>query len=135
MVHNIETKQLQLEKRDSHHCFGFQSWCLSLLVGYKIQPSSSSTNQNAALIIDHQLDFTIWDHSMCHILPIPPQVHVTFSLKVTQGFLAKKITIHYFILGTSPIEFPSQKTNVHVGTSCTPLFRCFNIPLNISWFL
>ena len=25
---------------------------------YNIQPSSSSTNQNAALIIDHQLDFT-----------------------------------------------------------------------------
>ena len=30
-----------------------------LLVGHNIQPSSSSTNQNAALIIDHQLDFTI----------------------------------------------------------------------------
>ena len=30
----------------------------SLLVGYNIQPSSSSTNQNIALITDHQLDFT-----------------------------------------------------------------------------
>ena len=29
-----------------------------LLVGYNIQPSSSSTNQNAALIIDYYLDFT-----------------------------------------------------------------------------
>ena len=28
------------------------------LVGYNIQPSSSSTNQKAAMIIDHQLDFT-----------------------------------------------------------------------------
>ena len=33
------------------HCkYGRQS---SLLVGYTIQPSSSSTNQNIALIIDH----------------------------------------------------------------------------------
>ena len=30
----------------------------SLLLGYNIYPSSSSTNQNAALIIDHMLDFT-----------------------------------------------------------------------------
>ena len=30
----------------------------SLLVGYNKQLTSSSTNQNAALIIDHQLDFT-----------------------------------------------------------------------------
>ena len=30
----------------------------SLLVGYNINPSSSSINQNAALIIDHLLDFT-----------------------------------------------------------------------------
>ena len=44
--------------RFSHHCFGFQSRCFLLLVGYNIQPSSSSTNQNAALIIYHQLDFT-----------------------------------------------------------------------------
>ena len=31
---------------------------LSLLVGYNIEPTSSSTNQNAALMIDHWLDFT-----------------------------------------------------------------------------
>ena len=29
-----------------------------LQVGYNIQPTSSTTNQNAALMIDHQLDFT-----------------------------------------------------------------------------
>ena len=29
-----------------------------LLVGYNMQSSSSSTNQNASLIIDHQLNFT-----------------------------------------------------------------------------
>ena len=38
--------------RFSRHCFGFQSRRFSLLVGYNISPSSSSTNQNAALIID-----------------------------------------------------------------------------------
>ena len=27
--------------------------CFSLLVGYNIEPTSSSTNQNAALMIDH----------------------------------------------------------------------------------
>ena len=37
----------------SRHCFGFQSQRFSLLVGYNIYPSSCSTNQNAALIIDH----------------------------------------------------------------------------------
>ena len=62
LVKNIEAKQLQLAKRDSwrfsRHCFGFQSRRFSLLVGYNIQPSSSSTSQNAALIIDHQFDFT-----------------------------------------------------------------------------
>ena len=35
------------------HCFGVQSWRFLLLVGYNIQPSSSSTNQSAALKIDH----------------------------------------------------------------------------------
>ena len=49
---------LSSKTRFSHHCFGFQSQCFSQLVGYNIQPSSSSTNQNVALIIDQQLDFT-----------------------------------------------------------------------------
>ena len=40
------------------HCFGFPSQRFSLLVGFNILPISSSTNQNAALIIDHKLDFT-----------------------------------------------------------------------------
>ena len=39
--------------RFSRHCFSFQSRCFSLLVGYIMLPSSSSTNQNAALIIEH----------------------------------------------------------------------------------
>jgi len=50
-------KNLYLLKLDlnpflpTKHCkYGRQS---SLLVGYNIQPSSSSTNQNTALIIDH----------------------------------------------------------------------------------
>ena len=44
--------------RFSSNCFGFQSRRISLQVGYNIQPSSRSTNQNAALIIDHYFDFT-----------------------------------------------------------------------------
>ena len=44
---------LASKTRFSRHCFGFQSRRFSLLVGYNIQPSSNSTNQNAALIIDH----------------------------------------------------------------------------------
>ena len=42
----------------TRHWFGFQSQLFSLLVGYNIQPSSSLTNPNAALIIDNWLDFT-----------------------------------------------------------------------------
>ena len=49
---------LASKTRFSRHCFGFQSRRFSLLVGYNIYPSSSSTNQNAALIIDHYVDFT-----------------------------------------------------------------------------
>ena len=59
LVKNIETKQLQLAKRDSTAVgLVFKAGAFSLLVGYNIQPRSSSTNQNAALIIDHQLDLT-----------------------------------------------------------------------------
>ena len=42
--------------RFSHHCFGFQSQRFLLLVGYNTWPCSSSTNQNAAWVIDHCLD-------------------------------------------------------------------------------
>ena len=42
---------LASKTRFSCHYFGFQSQCFSLLVGYNKEPSSSSTNQNAALII------------------------------------------------------------------------------------
>ena len=55
LVKNIETKQLQLVKKSF---FAANKSALSLPVGYNIQPSSSSTNQDAALIIDYQLDFT-----------------------------------------------------------------------------
>ena len=44
---------LTSETRFSRHCFGFQSRRFSVIVGYNIKPSSSSTNQKAALIIDH----------------------------------------------------------------------------------
>ena len=54
---NLETKHLSLVKAKQNaihnHCFGFQSRRFSLLVVYNIHPSSSSTNQYAALIIDH----------------------------------------------------------------------------------
>ena len=55
---------LASKTRFSRHCFGFQSRRFSLQVGYNIQPSSSSTNQNAALIIDHLLDFTKCNYTM-----------------------------------------------------------------------
>ena len=59
LVKNIETKTTLASKtRFSRRCFDFQSRCFSLLVGYNTQPTSSSTNQNAALIIVCQLDFT-----------------------------------------------------------------------------
>ena len=44
---------LASKTRFSRHCFGFQSRRFSLLVGYNIYPSSSSTNQNAALTKDN----------------------------------------------------------------------------------
>ena len=44
---------LARKTRFSRRCFGFQSRRFSLLVGYNIYPSSSSSNQNAAFIIDH----------------------------------------------------------------------------------
>ena len=43
---------LASQTRFSRHCSGFQSRRFSLLVGYNIKPTRSSTNQNAALIID-----------------------------------------------------------------------------------
>ena len=48
---NVETKHLSLIKA---RLFGR----FSLLMGHNIQPTSSSNNQNAALIIDQSLDFT-----------------------------------------------------------------------------
>ena len=45
----------------------------SLLVSYNIQPSSSSTNQNAALIIDHQLDFTKSKICYKHVMSTSPE--------------------------------------------------------------
>ena len=38
----------------------------SLLVSYNIQPTRSSTNQNAALMIDHYLDFTKSTYPCCY---------------------------------------------------------------------
>ena len=53
-----DQSSLASKTRFSHRCFDFQIRCFLLVVGYNIQPSISSTNQNAAFIIDHQLDFT-----------------------------------------------------------------------------
>ena len=54
---NTGTKHLLLVKarRPKHYKYGRH---FSLLVNYNIWPSTGSTNQNAALIIDHWLDFT-----------------------------------------------------------------------------
>ena len=58
LVKNIENKKLSFSWSLANPFLPPKSPHLSLLVGYNIQPSSSSTNQTAALIIDHQLDFT-----------------------------------------------------------------------------
>ena len=66
LAKNIETKQLQRQlELDFNPFLPLKSRRFSLLVGYNIQPSSSSTNQNAALIIDHQLDFTNMRYDHC----------------------------------------------------------------------
>ena len=52
-----EKTTLADKTRFSCHCFCFQSRRFSLLVGYNMR-ISSSTNQIATLITDHQLDFT-----------------------------------------------------------------------------
>ena len=44
---------LASKTRFSRNFFSFQSQHFLLLVGYNIEPSSSSTNQNVALMIDH----------------------------------------------------------------------------------
>ena len=58
LVKNIEKKKISQLKLDLNPFLPPKSPRFSLLVGYNIQPSSSSTNQNAALIIDHKLDIT-----------------------------------------------------------------------------
>ena len=59
---NIETKHLSQVKARHQSYFTAKHYKydgrFSLLVGYNIWPTSSSTNQNAALMIDHKLDFT-----------------------------------------------------------------------------
>ena len=66
LAKNIETKQLQRQlELDFNPFLPLKSRRFSLLVGYNIQPSSSSTNQNAALIIDHLLDFTNMGYDHC----------------------------------------------------------------------
>ena len=64
---------LARKTRFSCDCFGFQSQRFSLPVGYNIYPSRSSTNQDAALIIDHYLDFT----NICYTGTWGPYLTVT----------------------------------------------------------
>ena len=55
LVHqkNIETKHLSQVKAGHQFFLAAKTLQISLLVSYNIQPTSSSTNQNAALMIDH----------------------------------------------------------------------------------
>ena len=50
--------KIQLVDQKNMGKMQFTKHCFSLLVGCNAWPRSCSTNQNAALIIDHQLDFT-----------------------------------------------------------------------------
>ena len=70
------------------HCLDFQSWRFSLIVGCNIQPSSSATNQNAALIIDHQLHFT-------NSPIIPSQPYITLHSS-TQRYIALQNPTYYY---------------------------------------
>ena len=59
LVKNIENKKkISWLKLDLNPFLPPKRPRFSLLAGYNIQPSSSSTNQNAALITDHQWNFT-----------------------------------------------------------------------------
>ena len=60
----VDYKTLTLASKTpfSHHCLGFQSRRLFAISGLWHRPSSSSTNQNAALIIWILLN--MWQHSV-----------------------------------------------------------------------
>ena len=64
LVKNIQNKKNSQLKLDFNPFLPPKSPRFSLLVGYNIQPSSSSTNQNAAMITDHQLDFINGSYTM-----------------------------------------------------------------------
>ena len=64
LVKRKEIKKFSQLKLDFNPVLPPKSPRFSLLVGHNIQPSSSSTNQIAALIIDHQLDFTKQKYSL-----------------------------------------------------------------------
>ena len=73
------------------HCLGFQSWHFSEIVGCNIQPSSSATNRNAALIIDHQLHFT-------NSPTIPSQSYITTQSSTQRYIALHNPTYHYTTL-------------------------------------
>ena len=89
LIKKIETKQLQLVKGSIKASFAAKNRRFALLVGYNIQPSSSSTNRNAALIIDHQLDFSNRGY---------PLLALSLALKQRLGATQKQ-----------PVEFKSGK--------------------------
>ena len=58
LIMSLKTCQKRHQNMKRPPLFLFTKPAISLLVGYHLQPTSSSTNQNAALVITHKLDFT-----------------------------------------------------------------------------
>ena len=96
-----------------NHFLPPKSQRFSLLVGYNIQPSGSSTNQNAAFIVDHQLDFTnqpFWSEMGLWFVNSSPQVS-TFSVFIKARY-ATCFIVWNFKLETL-YSFVSQLIKAH----------------------
>ena len=104
-----------------------KSWRFLLLGGYNIQPRSSSTNQNAALVIDHQLDFTKVQYTFNKLYKGESQFcnHGTSS-KISLGFTPRNYTKN----NTYMCVCSTMDSYLHFATSLLELQLCIvYIPL------
>ena len=116
LVKNIERIKNNL-KQDFNPFLSPNIKRFSILLGYYIQPSSSSANQNAALIIVHQLDFTNYKQTK-----LDGQILVEFSSPMSRSGLQfltngkhpqRELTVQsIFILWTYCLLFKFQNLGV-----------------------
>ena len=133
---NIKTKHLSQVKARLHSPFTaktLQIWRrFSLLVGCNIQPTSTSTNQNAALMIDHQLDFTKIQQHICRIPIIhPPSPGAKFdertwllivvSLQLVLGWCDISRAIQQIRVDTGPILRVQHSFDIQNSTATLTL--------------